>query len=558
MMILPKLKINLNIFFSILLFSLQFNFAEAQGIIHSEDHYDIITSDFYENNSSHKFNLKIDLKNGSTILYNDDQNVAPKISLAQNSANIVSFNAIWPKSNRSTILIPINYSIVNSNIKPSLNLNIEFILCNKGCLFKSHTLNINLPLSESKYSQYNKSYNLIYLLFIAMLGGLILNIMPCVLPVISLKVLSLMQLAHTSKKKIKLNIVAIVMGIVSCFCILALLMIVVKSAGRHFGLGLTFQEPMFLIFIVICLTIFASASKDHIYVDLPFSIKNFLSKHSDESKIIGSYFSGMFATLLATPCTAPFLGTAVSIAFTLSNFYIVLIFLFIGLGMALPFLFFLIFPNILNTLRLSQKFTKYAKKAVLLFIYCTLLWILWILSNQLNIYAVIALFLILLLLKFILELKWKNKFLKFKNIIFCILLFNAFILPHRINGIYLNVDKIINSEWQIFSLENLKKYISNNNLVLVDVTAEWCLTCKYNKTLILDSHQLFTIAKDFKIILLRADYTNKDPEITSFLAEHNRHGIPFNVIFSKKYPKGIVLPVLLKYSDIVNAAKRAR
>lgn len=531
------------------------------------DKYNLELDTLESQTSSSKVQLTITPQNGWTIFAKNknDSEINPEIKLSEDSRNIKSISALWPESYvakadsytyQNSILIPIEIHKQNPNLEGIFHFTIRMVLCNKVCINESRDYSITLAPTSSKES---KNHSLIYILAIAFLGGFILNLMPCVLPVISLKILSLVKAKEASHKTTKFHLIAISLGILSSFIAIGISMGILKSAGKYAGLGFNFQQPGFITILALILTFFASSIRGHINIDIPQTMKHALASHSSESKIAGSFLSGAFATILATPCTAPLIGTAISFALAYGFKEIILIFGCMGLGMALPFIIFATFPAMLKLIPKPGRWFETFKKALEIIIYLTVIWLIWVISNQLSKMAAITLFLLCVLLKFSAEVRI-NKIHGRANLLLKIILISAvsycaFIIPPSISSFSIRSEKFIESHWEKFDIAKLDKYISDDKVILVDVTADWCITCKYNKAFVLDANHTIAFSKKHNVILMRADYTNHSKEIENFLRLHERRGIPFNVVFSKKHPEGIVLPTMLSFKDITEAVK---
>ncbi len=395
-----------------------------------------------------------------------------------------------------------------------------------------------------------------YILILALLGGVILNIMPCVLPVVSLKVLSVIK-ARKSPSNHRLHFLAITAGIIVSFIILAVIMSILKAAGQYAGLGFSFQQPAFIIALILILIFFACNVNNSIYIDLPHQIKTFLSIHSNQSKLLGSFLSGVFATMLATPCTAPFLGTAISFAFALTIPEIIVVFVFIGTGMSMPFIILYFFPQALKVIPPPGSWLIKFNKFIEVLIYITIMWLFWIVYNQIDLTASLVLFMFAILFKFILE-RGKDLNSWLRSILTVLIIFGSFALPLNIEHTFQVIEDKIEAKWQKFSLKTMEKAIKEGKIVLVDITAEWCLTCKYNKIFVLDTAFMLNFSNQNNMVLLRGDYTSGNDDIELFLAKYNQYGIPFNVVLNKKHPKGIVLPTILKAKHIREAVQKIK
>ena len=448
----------------------------------------------------------------------------------------------------------LNYSLDYKKIKSSFKFDkkefdinkfpIEVFFYDKNINFKYENI-IDIK-KTSKNSFLNNQ--LFSLLLISLVGGLILNFMPCVFPVLSIKLLSVL---NTDKKEIKKSFILTSLGIISSFLLLGLFFSILKTFNVSIAWGMQFQEPYFLIFILAIITLFFINTLGLFEIQLPsilsssniFSMgKNFYSKN---------FFNGFFATLLATPCSAPYIGTAVTAAFTQSTSYLFLIFLFMGLGMSLPYFLVIIFPNLINYLPKSGKWTKYFKYFLSLLLFLTIIWLLNILFGYYNYYFLLSFLIIFFIILIILQ----YKIYQFTLVTICLAF--LFILPSidffNKNKIYLSDNK-----WQNFNDIDIPSMIKNNKIVFLDITADWCITCQFNKINVINSKKISNLFNNNNIVLVRADWTKPNKEIDTFLKKYNKFGIPFNAFYSSKFPEGIVMNEILTEKQIFETYNKVK
>ncbi|MEZ0223450.1 MAG: protein-disulfide reductase DsbD family protein [Alphaproteobacteria bacterium] len=344
-----------------------------------------------------------------------------------------------------------------------------------------------------------ESVSLKILLF-ALLGGLILNLMPCVLPVLSLKVLSVVSHGgKDNKKTIFRNFMASSAGIIVSFWMIAGALVALKSAGESIGWGIQFQHPWFLVMLTLIVLFFAANMWGLFEVPLPrFIAKNIPAKHEHEPTLAGHFLTGVFATLLATPCSAPFLGTAIGFALSRGAFEIFTIFTFLGLGLALPYI----------ALALSPRLFKYMPKPG----------------------------------------KWM---VTLKKVLAAALLVTALWLASVI--VTLQTMPALDDGWEKLDQAAIPALVQEGKVVVVDVTADWCLTCKANKKFVLDQPDIVEAMSHDNIVRMQADWTSHDESVAAYLRQFGRYGIPFNVIYGPGAPEGISLPELLTKKDITDA-----
>lgn len=338
------------------------------------------------------------------------------------------------------------------------------------------------------------------IVFFAFLGGIILNLMPCVLPVLSLKILSVVSHGgKENRRTIFRNFMASALGILCSFWLMAGILAALKSAGSTIGWGLQFQHPAFLVFLIGALALFAANMWGAFEIPLPrFIARNIPAKHEHEPTLTGHFLTGAFATLLATPCTAPFLGTAVGFALARGSFDIFVIFTFLGLGLALPYILLAVSPKLFRRMPRPGKWMVTLKKILAVALALTALWLV--------------------------------------NVLYTI-----------------STTATLDAGWQKFDEALIAPAVADGKTVIVDVTADWCLTCKANKRLVLEQDEvLFAIGGD-NFLRLQADWTHRDESISAYLKKFGRYGIPFNIVYGPGAQDGIVLPELLSKKVLLDA-----
>jgi thiol:disulfide interchange protein DsbD len=421
----------------------------------------------------------------------------------------------------------------------------------------------------------------LYLYFIfAFIGGILLNIMPCVLPVIALKVFGLVSLGGDQPGRVRKLGWVFSLGILVSFLSLALIVILLQAAGEQVGWGFQFQEPAFVI--AMCTIVFAfGLSLFGVYeIQLPGSavtgMSELLTKQSTSGKSLSSSFAeGVFATILATPCTAPFLGTALGFAFSQPAPIILLLFASVALGMALPYLVLTSRPAWTKFLPKPGVWMVKAKQLMGFLMMATLLWLLYVLGKQLGMEAVVwtGAFLLVVglacwLIGSFATLSSSRKQHAFTWLGVALLLFVGYqtflttvfdaqtVLASTTDGTQPEIEGSIH--WYPFSLQSLDEQLRSNKPVFVDFTAEWCLTCKVNEKAVIGDDDVINKFKSLDVIAVRADWTNRNPDITQLLAKFGRSGVPLYVIFPAGKPgEPIVLPEVITTGIVLDALDRA-
>src|SRR5947207_1804470 len=401
-----------------------------------------------------------------------------------------------------------------------------------------------------------------FLLF-GFLGGVILNLMPCVLPVISLKIFGFIQHAGQSRQKILRSGIAFAGGIFAWFIGLALLLIALKAAGREISWGgFQFTNPYFVLALSVIVLVFALNLFGVFEISLPQSATRGVLGWTGAQGDVGSFFQGVFATVLATPCTAPFLGTALGFAFTQSPAIILSIFFAIAAGMSAPYLLLCAQPAWLRFLPKPGPWMVHVKQFMGFLLLATLLFLLYVLGAQRGLEGAIWASCFLLFVSIACWMKGSfivatTSFAK-RLIVFVLML--VLLIG---SGVYFIVGKFhlarlasansqLHGDWQAFTPERLKTELEQGHSVFVDFTAAWCLTCKFNEANVLESGTVREAFRRHGTVKLKADWTNGDPVITKLLQQFGRPGVPLYVLYRSKSEEPIVFPELLTKSIILD------
>jgi thiol:disulfide interchange protein len=392
---------------------------------------------------------------------------------------------------------------------------------------------------------------------LAIIGGLILNVMPCVLPVISLKIFGFVSEAGKQPDKAFRLSVAFSLGILFCFAVLAVIVTLLGAAGMQVGWGFQFQDYRFVV-LISCL-VFAFALNLFGVYELSVSAKatGNLAKLASGQGYGSAFFQGVFATILATPCTAPFLGTASAFAFAQPGWVTFLVFLFIGVGMALPYLVLAINPNWLRYLPKPGSWMVRLKQFMGFLLIATLLCLMWVLGQMKGANAIISLGAILLVIAILAWIKgslW-TPISSVRSRISGAAAMLLVILAAA--GAYGFVTKPSQLAWQQFSKNALENGLASGRPVFVDFDADWCIACKTNERFAIDTPRVRQEFSKRNVVLLKADWTNGDPEITQILKQHGRAGVPMYMVYpSGRSEQPIVLPELITSKMVLEALDR--
>ncbi len=405
---------------------------------------------------------------------------------------------------------------------------------------------------------------LLAMLGVALLGGLILNLMPCVLPVLSLKLLSVVGHGGGSRRAVRLGFLASAAGILASFLVLAAVAAALRTAGITVGWGLQFQQPVFLVLMVVVLTLFACNLLGLFEIVLPWRLTDAAGHWGgapgdalDHHALAGAFVTGAFATLLATPCSAPFLGTAVGFALARGPGEIVAIFAALGIGLALPYLAVAAMPGLATRLPRPGRWMIVLRRVLGLALVVTALWLLTVLAAQLAplAAAVVGGLMAAMALTLWGRRHWGGGARRAGAAAAALLALAAFAAPGQLGrpaGAAV-AEPGEGVRWQPFDEAAIPGLVAQGRVVFVDVTADWCLTCQVNKAVVLDRGAAAAALAAENIVLMRADWTRPDESISAFLARHGRYGIPFNAVYGPGTPHGRALPELLSAEAVIEA-----
>jgi suppressor for copper-sensitivity B len=380
------------------------------------------------------------------------------------------------------------------------------------------------------------------MLLLAVLGGLILNAMPCVLPVLSLKVFGLVRSAGHGRREVVTGALATSAGIVVSFLALAAAAIAARAAGAAVGWGVQFQRPGFVAFLAVIVVLFSLNLWGLFEIPLPQRLAR-LGGSGPREGLAGHFSSGLFATLMATPCSAPFLGTAVGFALAQEAPVILAIFAAVGLGMALPYLLIAAAPGIARVFPRPGAWMETVRGVMGFLLAASAVWLFYVLAAQVSPEQVAAIQLGLLTLGLFTWLQHRVATGKGLRRIaaggmaaaVAITLVAATSQGGEAAGTRIAEQRAAASakliQWVAWDRSQAETLTSQGQMVFVDVTADWCFTCKVNERLVLETPEVAKAFEEHGVVPMKADWTNRNDEIAKFLAEHGRYGIPFYLLY---------------------------
>jgi len=330
------------------------------------------------------------------------------------------------------------------------------------------------------------------------LGGLILNLMPCVLPVLSLKLFGLVNATQKGAQHVRLESVAYALGAILSFVLIAALLLVLRSFGQEIGWGFQLQSPVFVISMSLVFLLLSFNFLGLYEINIPFV--NLGQKLTQKSGAKGSFFTGVLSVLVASPCTAPFMGAAMGVALSQGALFTLTSFTALGVGFAFPFLIFSVSPSLANLLPRPGEWMNTLKKLMFVPMFAASLWLGWI--------------------------SWQ--------------------LVKPASHVEANSKSL---EWTRFSSQALAKEIkTGKKAIFVNFTADWCLSCKVNDSLVFSDPKVKNFIKANNIVVFKADWTRRDSEITRELAKYDRASVPLYLFFEAGQHSPRILPELLTSS----------
>lgn len=421
-------------------------------------------------------------------------------------------------------------------------------------------------------------------LLMALLGGFILNLMPCVFPVLSIKILGFIHCSKECSKTVKRHGIAFSIGVLASFLALAALLLSLRAGGAQLGWGFQLQSPGFVllmigVFFILGLTFL---------VELNFgsTIQTLACKGKLSPSLSGSFFSGVLATAVATPCTAPFMGSALAATITLPTPLSLLVFLFLGIGMSIPYLILSFQPRLLCYLPKPGEWMVTFKQLMAFPMFATAIWLMKVFGRQVGVPNGTMIILMnvlwgLLLAALAIWLLTRSQYAKNRlgqilgKVVALALLATAGWLAYPTSQALQNAKSFSRSlttavsgknavdvdqfgvEWEQFSSHRLQELLDQKRAVFLDFTAEWCITCKVNERVVFGSAEVRELLRSKNVALLKGDWTSMDGEITKALEKFGRNGVPLNVIYKGGALSGepVILPNILTAGIVINELK---
>lgn len=422
-------------------------------------------------------------------------------------------------------------------------------------------LAVNAGTISSNSSASDMSLLLVFVF--ALLGGMILNLMPCVFPVLSLKVLSLASSSNSTQQEKRLHGLAYAAGLIAAFLILASVLLGLQAGGALIGWGFHLQSPWFITLLIFLFFVMGLSMSG--VVEFGTSIMGVGTELQDKEGYSGSFFTGILASVVASPCTAPFMGAALGFAFTQPPVIALAVFFALGLGMALPFLLISFNPSLSSLLPHPGKWMLTFKQVLAFPLYATVVWLLWVLGNQTGtdgMALVVACCVLLALASWLYQNRHgiKSPFWRYANALIIVLCLITAIGVVRSPMLETQAIAQVTDEdagYESYSNARLAELRNNGQPVFVNMTASWCITCLVNEKVALSSEEFISALADNNVTYLKGDWTNNDPEITEVLRRYETSGVPLYLMFpADSSQPAEVLPQILTTNIVVDAIKR--
>ena len=401
-----------------------------------------------------------------------------------------------------------------------------------------------------------EDFSLGLILVFALLGGMILNLMPCVFPVLSIKALSF-TMTHQTQSSRRAHGLAYTAGVVSSFVGIALVMLSLRAAGEAIGWGFQLQSPLFVMLLIYLFFIMGLAFSG--YLEIGSSLMSAGQSSERDGSLSSSFMTGVLATTIASPCTAPFMGPALGFAIAQPSYLALLVFAFLGLGMALPFVLLAWIPSLTSKLPRPGAWMDTFKQFLAFPLYITGVWLLWVVGRQTGVDIVAAIIIGLVLITMAI---WITKLsrasghkitsLSFPNLFAVLCLIGALTIPALL--ITKEAEPV---RWEPYSQQRLSQLRQEEQAVFVNLTADWCITCLANEKIAF-TNAFYQSLEDNQVTYLKGDWTNNDPEITKLLNQFQRSGVPLYLIYPAGDTAAEVLPQILLESTLLKAIEHPK
>ena len=473
--------------------------------------------------------------------YNDQINLITFFIDNQNIVDHPGKQILSKEENNWLLKVPIIPEASNlSSINGVLSINDDEIF-----LINAEVNNKDVPSSIS----------FLQAIIFAFIGGLILNLMPCVFPIISLKILSFVSLGNESKSKIRFHALSFCFGVLISFLLIGLSLIILKQTGNYLGWGFQLQSPIIVAMLSILMFLIGMILLTDVNIGSSLTRLGGIGSNN----ISGSFLTGVLAVIVASPCTAPFMGAALGYALIQPSGVTMPIFASLGIGFAMPYLILSLNPKLIKLLPAPGKWMLTLKEFFAFPMFATALWLIWVFSLQTSNNLLISLLISILIISslFWLTLKITNKQIQ-------LFIWVLILVTISFEGIYITSNEkehadlnSVNqySEYSVWNLNIEEDYKNNNQAYLINFTAAWCITCQANDRIALSRAKVKQYLKENDIEYIVADWTNKNDEILKALEKYNRNGVPLYIYWKPGMQESKILPAILTEGLLLDILK---
>ncbi len=416
-----------------------------------------------------------------------------------------------------------------------------------------------LPAAQKKTTE-TTPLTLYAALLLAFLGGMVLNLMPCVFPVLSMKALSLMKMSAKGDAHARLYGLTYTAGILVCFTLVAGTLIALQASGSQIGWGFQLQNP--LVVLLLSWLLFTVGLNFSGMFEIGGSFTNVGANLAGREGLKGSFFTGMLAAIVATPCTAPFMGAAIGYALVQPPASALAVFLALGFGLAFPYLLICFLPPVRRLLPKPGHWMQTLREFLAFPMYASAAWLSWVYAMQAGPNGILSALsgMILLAMIFWLAARMPERGAgRALSVLLAVLLISGLgALSWTAVRAHASVAVVETGEAEAFTPQRFDKLLRGDKPVFVNMTAAWCITCKINERTALSSHEVKMLFQDQGIHYLKGDWTSRNADITAFLARYGRNGVPLYIYYGApdrhgQRPEPVVLPQILTPSIVRNA-----
>ena len=417
-----------------------------------------------------------------------------------------------------------------------------------------HGLRVDIPISAARAStpvasaQSATSFGATLLL--ALLGGLILNLMPCVFPVLGIKILGFVNQAGSERKKVILHGLTFTLGVVLSFWVLVAILTILKTGGAQLGWGFQLQSAAFVFSLAAVMLVFALNLSG--VFEFGLSATSVGGNLQMQSGFMGSFFTGILATMVATPCSAPFLAPALGAALTMSTVESFTVFTAVALGLSAPYLLLSIFPAAIRVLPKPGAWMETFKQFMAFPLYATVAYLVWVLAGQVNEAGLLSSLIGLVLVAMAVWIygRYSQRKARVATVLTSLVLLGGLWTGWPLAPAASEI------KWTPWSTQTIEQLRSEGRIVYVDFTARWCATCQANKKVVFHSNDVLKLFRDKNIATVRGDWTNRDPLISQELAKYSRSAVPFNLVWLPGKADPVLLPELLTPNIVIDAVNQ--